>query len=109
MRELDEFKKSIEVYDEKAVNLLSRLDQMDPKTEEYKEVEQRLKTMAEIKQIEVENFNKTKESAVPAWFTSLIATVSALGLGLFLYNGEAKGTVIGSTAVSMLNKFKFGR
>ena len=109
MKQLDEFEKSIEVYDSQCIELLEKLDSMDPTTEDYQKVEQSLKTMLEIKQIEVANMNATKESVVPGWFTSLAATMSALGLGLFLYFGEATGTVIGSTATSMLNKFRFGK
>ena len=109
MKKLDEYQKSIEAYDAQCVQLLEKLDKMDPSTEEYAKVENSLKNMLEIKSIEVANMNAIKEARVPSWATSIFGTLAAIGLSAGIMFGEYRGGVIGSTASSMLNKIKFGK
>lgn len=107
MKHLDDYRKSIECYDAQCIELLEKLDKMDPTTEEYHKVEESLKTMLEIKQIEVANMNATKESLIPGWVTTIASLLGAVGsIGAILAT-EYKGAVIGSTATSILNKIKF--
>lgn len=109
MKTLDEFKASIACYDAQCIELLEKLDELDPTSEEYEKVEKSLKTMLEIKQIEVENMNSVKESMIPGWATSALGIVSGLlSIGVILF-GEFKGGVIGTSATSMLNKIRIGK
>lgn len=107
MKQLDDYRESIKVYDSQCIELLEKLDNMDPTTDEYHKVEESLKTMLEIKQIEVANMNATKESLIPGWTTTLASLVGAVGSIAAILLTEYKGAVIGSTATSILNKIKF--
>lgn len=104
MKKLEEHERSIEVLDGTETDILERLSDLDPTTEEYRKAAENLKLVAEAKRQEVENFNTTRNNLVPSWATGLIGTAVAVLFGGLVMGIEQKGGVVSSNAINFWDK-----
>lgn len=101
---LTDFDRSIDVIDAEVVDILDRLDGMDPTSEEYEKAARNLKTLQEAKSVEVRNKSEHLNGKVPTWATTIAGSAIAVFFGVVVMKVEKGGGVISSQAINMWDK-----
>lgn len=102
-----DYKNGIDIIDAELEKLQEQLTSTDPTEDDYSKIVDAIKKLEESKLLEHKCYTEYKDSLVPKWAVPLASVLSSVGLGVMIYRGELSGKVIGSTAVTMLNKIRF--
>lgn len=106
-----DFDQSINDMDATATELLERLHNTDPASEEYARIAANLKSVQESKQIEVRNKSEHLSGMIPAWATGAVGMLLSLGIFQKVFKEEKYGGgVFSGQAVNLWDKIvrKFG-
>ena len=102
-----DYGRNIDIVDREIEKLLEQLTDMKGADEDYLKTVEAIKKLEESKLLEHRCYTEYKDNLVPSWVTPLLSIMTSVGLGVMIYQGELNGKVIGSTAVTMLNKIRF--
>ncbi len=102
-----DYGKNIDIVDAELERLQEILTNLSPESEEYSRVTEAIKRLEESKLLEHKCYTEYKDSLLPKWLVPLASVISSTGLGVMIYKGELSGKVIGSAAITMLNKIRF--
>lgn len=123
-----DYNKNIDIYEGELDKLNEQLTFMDPTDEDYGrlvdsirklnetkltehkayvESLEALKKIEETKVLENRAEAERRDSLVPKWVAPLVSIgVNTVAI-VMIYRGEMQGKVVGSTAISLLNKIRF--
>lgn len=99
-----DYKRNIDIYDEEIDRLQEILTNMDPLTEDYDELCDKIKKLNESKLLEHKCYTEWKEHLIPEAVPKLFATLVSGLLIARIYRGEMSGMVINAGASALLNK-----
>lgn len=123
-----DYGKNIDIYEAELEKLNEKLTEMDPMDDDYTKVVDAIRKLNETKLTEhkayvehLESLKKIEETKVlenraeaekrdaivPKWVAPLASIAVNAGAIIMIYRGELQGKVIGSAAISMLNKIRF--
>lgn len=123
-----DYSKNIDIYEAEIEKLNEQLTSMDPTDDDYgrlvdsirklnetkltehrayTEALEALKKIEETKVLENRAEAERRDSLVPKWVAPMVSIgVNAVAI-VMIYRGEMQGKVIGSAAISLLNKIRF--
>ena len=97
---------NIDILDEELDRLQEMMTGMDPLSDDYDKLCDRIKKIQESKLLEHKCYSEHKEHLVPEAFPKVLSTVVSGLLIHKIYSGEKAGMVISSAATTLLGKLR---